>query len=604
MNPPLTSLNSTTKWSAKHPKVNTEALIRTALGQLAADMIVTNGRILNVYTGELLEGLSIGIKGSRIAYVGKIPGGSRGNGTQIVDAKGGTIIPGLIDGHTHLAWLYQAHEFLKHAIPRGTTTIITETMEAFPIMGYEGVLELLGSFSRQPIKIFATAPAMVSINKKLRGMTREILAKLLRREDILGLGESYWQALFQEPETLLPLFSQTQRRGKFLEGHSAGARGEKLMAYVAAGISSCHEPINMEEVRERLRLGLYVMVREGSIRRDLAAIAPIKDAAVDLRRLILVSDGLEPGDLLTRGHMETIVQKAIDCGFHPALAVQMVTLNVAEHFSLDHLIGGIAPGRYADLLIIPELTKIEPRCVISNGRMVAEEGMCLVTPRKHTFSRKSRQSVQLPRQLTAEDFQLRVAAPVPKARVRLIDQVTALVTKETAITLPVMDGELKQDLSQDILKVAAIDRTHRPGQCFVGFIRGFQLQRGALASSAAWDTSDIIAVGADDADMAAAVNRIHDLQGGSVICAKGKILAEVAHPVFGLLSDALTEVLARDLADFTQTAHLLGIPFPNPLLTLITLTGAAIPYLRICEEGLVNLKDGITRGLFVEEKDD
>ncbi|MDZ4164605.1 MAG: hypothetical protein U1C55_05720 [Smithellaceae bacterium] len=177
MNPTLTSLPSATKWSARHPGANTEALVRTALGQLAADMIVTNGRILNVYTGELLEGLSIGIKGSGIAYVGKIPVGSRGDGTQLLDAKGGTIIPGLIDGHAHLAWLYQTHEFLRHVIPRGTTTIITETMEAFPIMGYEGVLELLGSFSRQPIKIFATAPAMVSISKKVLGISPEILAK-------------------------------------------------------------------------------------------------------------------------------------------------------------------------------------------------------------------------------------------------------------------------------------------------------------------------------------------------------------------------------------------------------------------------------------------
>ncbi|MDI6726514.1 MAG: adenine deaminase C-terminal domain-containing protein [Smithellaceae bacterium] len=575
-------------------------MIHTALGQLTADMIVTNGRILNVYTGELLEGLSIGIKGSKIAYVGKIPEGSRGDGTQIVDAQGGTIIPGFIDGHAHLAWLYQTHEFLRHAIPRGATTIITETMEVFPIMGYEGVRELLKSCARQPIKIFATAPAMVSISKKVRGIPREILAKLLRREDILGLGESYWQAILQEPERFLPLFSQTQRRGKSLEGHSAGARGEKLMAYVAAGISSCHEPINMEEVRERLRLGLYVMVREGSIRRDLAAIAPIKDASIDLRRLILVSDGVEPVDLLERGHMDSIVQKAIDCGFPPAQAVQMATLNVAEHFSLAHLIGGIAPGRYADLLIIPDLAKIEPRCVISNGRMVAEEGKCLVPPRKHAFSRKSRQSVQLPRPATAGDFQVRAADPVPEARVRVIDQITDLVTKEIVLALPVVNGEIRQDLNRDILKVAAIDRTHNPGECFVGFIRGFQLKRGALASSASWDTSDIIIVGADDADMAAAVRRIHDLQGGSAICAEGKILAEVAHPVFGLLSDAEIGVLAQDLAHFTETAHLLGIPFPNPLLTLITLTGAAIPYLRICEEGLVNLKDGITKGLFIE----
>jgi adenine deaminase len=249
----------------------------------------------------------------------------------------------------------------------GTTTIITETMEIFPITGYEGVIDFLASLSDQPIKIFATAPSMVSISKKARGISKKTLRKLLVRDDILGLGESYWQIVLQEPEEYFPIFKETLQYGKRLEGHSAGAKKEKLMAYIASGISSCHEAINAEEVLERLRLGMHVMIREGSIRSDLAPISRIKDAGVDFRRLIFV----EPGDLLEKGYMEVVVQKAIDCGFDPVHAIQMATINVAEYFFLDGIVGGIAPGKYADMLVIPNPGIIKAEYVISKGKVIA-----------------------------------------------------------------------------------------------------------------------------------------------------------------------------------------------------------------------------------------
>jgi len=577
-----------------------KGLINVILGEEKADLAIINATILNIYTGELLDNYSVASKGEWIAYVGDDPGDTIGPDTTIIDGKGKTIIPGLIDGHAHLVWFYNVSEFLRYAMVGGTTTIITETMESFPVMGYEGIVDFLASLRDQPVKIFATAPAMGSISKRARGISKETLRELLVRDDIVGLGESYWQAVMQEPEEFLPIFKETLRFGKRLEGHSAGAKGKKLMAYIAPGISSCHEPINAEEVLERLRLGMYVMVREGSVRRDLALISRIKDAGVDLRRVILVTDGIGPGDLLEKGYMEFVVQKAIDCGFDTVDAIQMATINVAEYFSLDGIIGGIAPGKYADMLIIPNPGIIKAEYVISRGKIIAREGSLLVPPEKYAFSEASLNSIHLLRELEPSDFSIPVKKNSSHVDVRVIDQVTDLVTKEIIIPLPVIEGEIRSDVSRDILKVAAIDRGYSPGKIFVGLIRGFCLSTGAIACSAAWDTSDIIVAGENGEDMAGAVNRIYALQGGAVVYARGKILAEIPLPVFGIIADMPIEMLARRMEEITRAIRDLGSPFNNPLLTLITLTGAAIPFLRVCEEGLVNLKDGKTLGLIVD----
>ncbi len=575
-------------------------LMETILGRKKADLAVTNAIVANVYTGELWEDCTVTVKGKWIATVGKGQPDMIGEKTAVIDAQGMTVIPGLIDGHTHLAPLFDAGEFSCYALKSGTTTVIAETMEAFPIGGYEAVLDYLESLSNQPIKFYATAAAMVSISRVCRGMPLAILKKLLKRQDIVGLGESYWQGLIQDPELLLPLYEETRRHGKVVEGHTAGASGNKLMAYLATGVSSCHEPISAEEVLERLRLGIYVMVREGSIRRELEALSSLQASGVDLRRLILVTDGIDPKDLLEKGYMEFVVQKAIACGFSPMDALRMATLNVAEHFGLDGRLGGIAPGKYADMVIIPDIKTIRPVYVISNGRIAARNGEVLVSPRKPVYSKAALASVHIPEPLKAEDFSLPIPGNVPRVKVRVIDQITDLVTAEAQIEMPVRDGEIKVDLERDLIKVAAIDRAHQQGKRFVGLLRGFHMRAGAFATSAAWDTSDIVVVGVKDQDMAEAVNRLRTLQGGTVIYAEGKMLAEFPLPILGLISPLPMEALAEKMAEIVAAAGSLGLPFANPFLTLMTLTGAAIPYLRICEEGLVNLKDGKTLGLIVE----
>jgi adenine deaminase len=578
----------------------TEELMHVARGEKKSDIAILNASIVNVYSGELLHRWSVTIKGEWIAYVGKEPGHTIGPHTKIIDADGKTLIPGLIDGHTHLAWLLSPYEFLKHGMIGGTTTIITETMEVFPVSGYNGVIDFLNALNDQPIKIFATAPFMASISKRARGIPLGVLKNLLLRDDIVGLGESYWQTVLQEPEKNLAILQEAANTGKTLEGHSAGAKAEKLMSYVIPGISSCHEPINQEEALERLRLGMYVMIREGSIRSDLDAICSIKDSGIDFRRLILVTDGIEPKDLIYKGYMETLVQKAIDCGFDPIHAIQMSTINVAEHFALDSIVGGIAPGKYADILIIPDSKTIKAEQVISKGKIIASNGKLIAVPRKHTFSIESRNSVNLPTSLMPPDFSITIKTDLPYVHVRIIDQVTPLVTKEIIKSMPVINGEIRLDTDHDILKVAAIDRRFIPGKMFVGLIRGFHLSTGAIACSAAWDTSDIIVVGENERDMSEATNRIHEIQGGAVVYANGKILEEIPLPIFGVMADISLEKIAKKMDNIKNITKALGCPFENPLLTLVTLTGAAIPFLRICEEGLVNLRDGKHLDLIVQ----
>ena len=574
--------------------------MKVALGEEKADLAVVNARLANVYTGEFINDFAISIKGKWIAYVGRNPDETIGPKTEVIDAGGQTVVPGLIDAHTHIGWLCKADEFLKYAAKGGTTTIITETLEVFLAAGYAGIVDLLESFKNQPVKIWSTAPATISISKAAQGISREHLQALLERDDIIGLGESYWQAVLQEPDWLLALFEQTRRAGKTLEGHSAGASEKKLAAYIANGISSCHEPINADQVLDRLRLGLHVMVREGAVRKDLQEIAKIKDLGIDLRRLVLVSDSITPADLMANGYIEALVQKAIDYGFEPINAIQMATLNAAEHFSLDHLIGGIAPGRLADFLIIPDESTITAQVVFSNGQLIAQNGNLLAAPRTHSFSTDSLNSVKLPRELTASDFVIHAPENVANIKVRVMNMVTDLVTAEIEERLPVNDGQITVDLNKDIVKIAAIDRAHNPGRLFTGLVKGFGLKSGAFACSAGWDTSDIIVAGTKDSDMATAVKRIHSMQGGAVVCEDGKILAEVPMPIFGIISDLTMKDLVQQFENVTRAAQNQGIPFPDPVLSLTTLTGSAIPYLRICEEGLVNLKSGKNVSLFVE----
>lgn len=581
---------------------NVNELMKVALGEAEADLAVVNGDILNVYTGEVLSGDIVLTKGDKIAYVGKNADKAIGSSTQIIDAAGKTLIPGLIDGHTHIDYLCSASEFVRYILKGGTTTIITEVSGlAFPL-GYHGIIEFLRSTQNQPMKIFITVPPMITVTPQAdkHAITVNELRKLLRRKEVLGLGESYWAWVVEGDQRLLDFIAETIKAGKRVEGHSAGAKGNKLQAYVSVGISSCHEPVTAQEVLERLRAGLTVFVREGAVRSDLEAISRIRDENIDFRRLALATDAVDPRQLINDGYLECVVQKAINLGFNPVLAIQMATINVAQHFALDDAIGGIAPGKYADIAVIPNLRTIQPEYVISNGQVVAKNGQLLVTPRKHTYPKSTYDSIHLSENFDATDFDIPVRSGRSQVKVRVIDMVTDYLTTEAVTDIPVSEGLAQLDTSNDILKVAAIERTHQPGKSFVGFIRGIGLKHGALATSTAADCWDIIVVGTSEADMAQAVNRIKELRGGIVVCAGNKILAELALPIGGLLCPEPMETVARRLDNAQQVANNLGCVLPDIFGTLGFLTSGAIPFLGICEQGLIDLRQNRVVDLIVD----
>jgi adenine deaminase len=567
-------------------------LTKVALGESSADLAVTNGKIVNVYTAEVLSGDTILIKGNKIAYVGKYAKRGIGPLTRIIDASGRILIPGFIDGHTHNDYLYSTYELARYAMQTGTTTIITEVAEIAFRLGYRGVLEYLKSLKDQPVKFWFTLPPMGTISPTARQhlMTGDEVRRLLRRKDCVGTGEVYWGPANSGDKQQLEVMQETLKAGKKIEGHSAGATANKLQAYVALGITSDHEPITSEEALERLRLGLAVMVREGTVRQDLENVSRIKDQKIDFRRLSISTDGIGPWEFINQGFMDYLVQRAINLGFSPVQAIQMGTLNVAEHFNLQDAVGGIAPGRFADIVMIPALEIIQPELVISNGQVVVENKRVVVQPRRHVYPRFTSDIVHLGKDLRAEDFKVIVKSDQPAVKVRVIDQITKILTRELVMDMPVKNGQIGIDVPRDIIKVAAIEHIHAPGKMFTGFIHGLGLQYGAIATSTCWDAPDLIVAGAREADMALAVNRLKELGGATVVCRDGQVVAELAFPIASLISDAPMEELAAKLSVIQKAAEEMGGISPDIRTTLSVLITPAIPYFRICESGLFSVR--------------
>jgi adenine deaminase len=492
------------------------------------------------------------------------------------------LLPGLIEGHTHTVSNRSGiEEFIKYVIPSGVTTVITETIELAMIVGKDGIVYLVRGLKGQPIRFYYTVAPLCGLtpSEEINAPTNKEFLSLLKDPKCLGLGEVYWSNIFLEGsqgERVKELASIAFELGKTVEGHTAGAAGRKLQAYTDFGISSCHEPITENEVLERLRLGYWVMIREGSIRKELNGVKGIFKRKIDFRRLILATDGMDPEGFIDEGYLDASVKRVLNLGVSPALAYQMVTINVAEHFRLDHLIGSLSPGKMADIVMIPSPKEFSPQVVMCDGKIIFKDGKSLVEPKKiffpdYMFNTVKVQGYTFPSLPT-------------KGMARMIELVTRLVTKERIIDLE------KPKQSKDVIMALALDRVGSR-KAFMGLLKGFGLQRGAYGSTMCWDVTDMIIVGCDTRSMETVIERLKEIGGGGVYAIGDEVVAEFPASLCGIISLKPMETVREEVKKLEEALRKNGVKWEKPLLTIDTLGTAAIPHLRMTHHGYVKLRD-------------
>lgn len=576
------------------------AAAQCSLGVVAPDTVVTNATVFNVFTAAFEPDREVWVKEGLVAYCGpRLVGAKRPwdeGPTQVIDAGGMVVLPGLIDGHTHLPDAVGIEEFVRHVVPTGTTSIVTELMEVAIVGGETALRAFAAGLVGQPIRLFYTVPALaepVGLGDSLP-MASHTLAAFLDDPWCVGVGEVYWGNLLRDDaqgRRLRELAQAALERGKTVEGHGAGASGEKLQAYAVLGPSSCHEAIDEMQARERLSLGYRLMVREGGVRQELEQLKEVLAEAADPRRLVLVTDSVDPGGLLEQGYLDVAVRHALRLGLAPELVYRMVTINVAEHFRVDHMVGSLAPGRSADLVVIPSPGDYLPQLVMCRGQVVFRPGEPPAEPASVSLPSGARRGIRL----------ALGALVVPSVGgARAMELVSRLVTREALVDVAglvtVDSSGLALSGDSDLILAVALDR-FGSGTSFLGLLGGYGLRRGACATSITWDTTDVVVVAKDEASLRTALRRLEELGGGAVFAVGQEVVAELPAPIYSVISPEPLAVVVRQLAQVERALAENGVPWERPLLSLDTLTTAAIPHLRISRRGYVRLKDGAVLGL-------
>jgi adenine deaminase len=542
-----------------------------ARGEQAAEVVVSGGRLVNVFTEEVLPGWGVAISGGRVAYVGPDAEDFVSPGTQTFDAQGGYIAPGLVECHTHM----QRVDLLETAtlqVKAGITTTVLETVEIAYMCGPDGMRALLGAAAVAPGRILLTVPPLVGLDAvhEAELAPAEAWIKLLDDPGVAGVGEIYWPDLLRGHERAERLAAAALERGLPVEGHGAGIRFANLVALAAAGVASDHEALTADETLLRLRLGLYALARHGATRQDLDAIAPIWGGDADLSRLALVTDGVEPDSLASGRSLNSVVDAAVTAGLPLARAVRMASRTPAEHFGLGRWLGGLAPGMQADLVVLAEDARFQPRQVLVGGKPPAK-------PDPFSYPSAMRDTVQL------GDIDAGLLQPPPPGRRRAMQFVAPLVTREAES----VDGGLV---------CAVLDRTGRE-RGFRGLLLGTGIAGAAVALSSGWESPAVVVVADGPPDARVAVERVRSMRGGAAVAAGGQVVAEWQADIAGVQSTAGAGAVADEVAAVNNALREFGCEFPNPLLSLETLTSPAIPHLRITADGYVRLKDGARLGL-------
>ena len=555
-------------------------LISVAKGELPADLVLANAKVVNVFTGEIESG-NVAICGDRIAGVGDYR-----QAKQVLDLGGKYLAPGLINGHTHLeSSMLDVGQYARAVVPRGTLAVVTDLHEIANVCGLEGIRYVLNCARRLPLELFLMAPSCVPATTHLEtsGANLEVedIRQILRWKECIGLGEVMnFPGVIGGAEAVVSKINLA--RGKVVDGHAPGVTGKNLNAYIAAGIYSDHESVSLDEAREKLRQGMYVMIREGSSEKNLDALLPLVTDKT-YKRCLFVVDDRSCVDLLRDGDIDAVVRKAIRRGLDPVRTIQMATINTAERFRLDRL-GAVAPGYIANLIVIDDLSSLQVDMVFYRGRLVAKEG-------KPLFTAYQSSGKGLTNTVSIKPFAVEALRLSASGESGLVIEIVPgqIITRKRVERVKVIDGVIVPDISRDILKLVVVERHKATGNIGLGLVTGFGLKRGALASSIAHDSHNIVAVGTSDEDIFTAVKEIERLRGGLVIAAGGKVLASLALPIAGLLSDEPLEVVVDELEKLVKLAKDLGTTLPSPFATLSFLALPVIPELRLTDLGLVDV---------------
>jgi len=502
-----------------------------------------------------------------------------------------------MDGHVHVeSSMVTFSEFSKIALIHGTTSIFTDPHEIANVLGVDGLKMILDEIRRIPLRVFICVPSCVPASiPEFETAGAELSAKdieeILSWPESIALGELMnYPGVLSKDEKMLAEIRAALKLGKVIEGHSDGIMGSELNAYISAGVSSCHEATKVEEVAERLRLGMYSMIREGSAFKNLKeCIRVVTDLGLDTRRVILVTDDRHPEDLLREGYMDHLVRRAIEEGVDPIAAIQMVTINTAEHFKVDDLLGAIGPGRIADIVLFSDLNGIRVDTVLVNGVVVVRDGSLRIDVARFEYPRRAKETVKIHKVLAPDDFKIK--ARVSKGRVKahvigVVDE--SWRTKHLIEEVDVVDGEVAADPKRDIALIAVVERHKASGNIGRGLLKGFGLREGAIASTIAHDNHNLIVLGMNPVDMAAAANEVAKVGGGIVAVAGGRVLGRVELPIAGLISDEPLEVVAEKVHHLDVVLHEMGCRLKAPFMVLSFLSLSVLPELRITDRGLVD----------------
>lgn len=558
-------------------------LVDAALSKIKPALVLKNGFIVDVHTEEIIKG-DVAINEGRIVGLFEDYEGKKN-----IDVTGKYVLPGLIDGHIHLeSSMLSLSEFCKAAVPRGTTAVIADPHEIANVGGVKAIKAIIQNSKNLPFEIFLSAPSCVpATHLETSGAVigSKQIGELLDMPEITCLGEMMnYPGVINKDEEVMKKIELAKLRRKRIDGHCPGLTGKELCAYIAAGVNSDHESTTGEESVEKLRKGLYLMIREGSAAQNLSNILPyLIQKKTDLGRCLLVSDDRSPEHLITKGHMDYTIKKAIRLGLNPTSAIKMASLNPAKHFCLrGH--GSLGVGRRANIIVVDSLQNFKVEMTIFRGNIVAENGKLTVNIPEDKYYPEILNSVKLKKKFKAEDFKVKDK----KKKVKVIEIIeNEIVTKKMIAKLKGTNGELKSDIENDILKIAVIERHKGRNNFTVGFVHGFKLKRGAFASTVAHDSHNIIVTGADDEDMATAVNKLGEIKGGFVVVESSKVIASLPLEIAGLMTSKSIEEVYEHQKIVLNSIASLGCQLKSPLMALAFLALPVIPKLKITDKGLV-----------------